>query len=79
MFNIKMEYTNKTLYIELTGILNEDNFLAFKRKVFTIVDDYEIKNIVLKGHDLEIIDDSYLESFRNDYKNKYDGKLTFKI
>jgi len=79
MINIKMEYTKKTLFVELSGILSKDTLVNLERKVFTLIDEYEIKNVILNGKDLLIIDNKYIDAFRNAYKNKYNGRLTLKI
>ncbi len=79
MINIKMEYTKKTLFIKLSGVLNNETLLELKRKVFAVIDDYDIKNVILNGKNLIINDNKLLNLFRSTYKNKYNGRLTIKI
>jgi anti-anti-sigma regulatory factor len=79
MINIKMEYSKKTLFIELSSTLNALTLKDLKRKVFIVIDEYDIKNIILDGKGLSIDDKQYINLFYNDYKSKYNGRLTIRV
>jgi len=73
-----MEYTKETLIINLSGILDETTLTDLKRKVFTIIDEYKIENIILNGKNLTLINQPLLTAFLESYQDKYDGKLIIK-
>ena len=66
-------YTEKTLYVNLENNLDMDLLNNLKKKVFGILDDYNIENIVIqKGYnDNKVL----LDDFVNEYKNKYNGNI----
>lgn len=75
---VEMEYTKETLIINLSGILDETTLTDLKRKVFTIIDEYKIENIILNGKNLTLINQTLLTAFLESYQDKYDGKLIIK-
>ncbi|MDD3821643.1 MAG: hypothetical protein ACOXZW_03260 [Bacilli bacterium] len=75
---VEMEYTKETLIINLSGILDETTLTDLKRKVFTIIDEYKIENIILNGKNLTLINQPLLTAFLESYQDKYDGKLIIK-
>ena len=66
-------YTEKTLYVNVENNLDMDLLNNLKKKVFGILDDYNIENIVIqKGYnDNKVL----LDDFVNEYKNKYNGNI----
>ena len=68
---MEMFYKKDTLFVNLN---NDDHF---KSKIFTVLDDYDIDNIVINivgNLDNEV----ELNEFVNEYHNKYDGSLTIR-
>ena len=67
-------YTNNTLYVNLNERIDDFNISMLKKRVFNILDDYDIENIVLN-----IITDNknniLLDEFINDYNRKYHGNI----
>ena len=70
-------YKQDTLFVNLDESVNKDNINNMKRKVFNIIDDYDIDNIVLNiiGN---ISDEEALDNFVKEYQMKYDGNLSIK-
>lgn len=70
-------YNDNTLYINMDDVADSKDILKLKRRVFKILDDYSIDNIVLN-----IITDSdskeLLNSFINEYQRIYHGKIIMK-
>lgn len=70
-------YKQDTLFVNLDEDVNQENISNVKRKVFNIIDDYDIDNIVLNIIG-SIKDDEALDNFVKEYQMKYDGKLSIK-
>jgi len=70
-------YTNNTLFVNLNDKVDMLNINKLKKKVFSILDDYDIENIVLN-----IIssnkDNILLDEFIEEYNKKYHGNLLIK-
>ena len=70
-------YNDKTLYVNVDELRNIDNLHILKKRVFGILNDYDIENIVLN-----LITDSknneYLDEFILEYNQKYRGNLVIK-
>ena len=66
-------YTEQTLYVNLFD--NIDNVLVGKlqNRVFKIIDDYDISNIVVNILTDSNYDISLLDKFINNYQSKYEG------
>lgn len=71
-------YNDNTLYINMDDIADSKDILKLKRRVFKILDDYSIDNIVLN-----IVTDNrdskeLLNSFIDEYQRVYHGKIIMK-
>lgn len=70
-------YNDGTLFVNFSDTINNDNISLLKRRVFTILDDYDIGNIVLKiisnNKNNVLIDD-----FIKEYHKKYQGNILIK-
>ena len=69
-------YTNNTLYINIDEYLTENGVDKMKKRVFGILNDYDIENIVLNvisNNNTILIDE-----FINEYHKKYNGNLIVK-
>jgi len=70
-------YMNNTLYVNLNDYLDDMNANTLKSRVFGILDDYDIENIVLNiisnNKDNYLIDD-----FIKEYHKRYNGNLLIK-
>lgn len=76
---IEMEifYKKDTLYVDIDDYVDQELVRDVRRKVFSIIDDYDIDNIVLN-----IIGDNrnsqLLDDFIDEYRSKYGGNMTIK-
>jgi len=68
-------YTNETLYVNLNGRINNEVINNMQKKVFGILDDYEIYNLELRVDNYE---KNIFSDFISSYKNKYNGDLKIK-
>ena len=70
-------YMNNTLYVNLNDYIDDICVDKLKSRVFGILDDYDIENIVLNiianNKDNYLIDD-----FIKEYHRKYNGNLLIK-
>ena len=70
-------YTNNTLFVNLKDEITELLISKLKSKVFTILDDYDIRNIVLN-----IItndkNDYLISTFVREYNQRYNGNILVK-
>ncbi len=70
-------YNDKTLYVNVDELKDNNNLNILKKRVFGILNDYDIENIVLnlicdnKNNDL-------LDEFIYEYEKKYHGNLLIK-
>ena len=68
---------NNTLYVNLNDYVDDINMDKLKSRVFNILDDYDIENIVLNI--ISNNKDNYLiDSFIKEYHKKYNGNLMIK-
>lgn len=74
---VKMDfmYTKSTLFITLNGIINKKNISTLKRKMYYIVDEYEIDNIVIDIKNIHTMDYDAFYDFLDNYDIKYQGHL----
>lgn len=69
-------YTDNTLYINMNQEINNESIINLRKKVFGILNDYDIDNIVLN-----VITDKnniLLDEFIEEYHRKYNGNITLK-
>ena len=68
---------NNTLYVNLNDYIDDIIIDKLKNRVFNILDDYDIQNIVLNI--ISNNKDNYLiDEFINEYHKKYNGNLLLK-
>ncbi len=72
---LKMEYTKNTLYISLKGHVHKKGVLELKRKLYHILDDYGVMDIILDIRETSYVDRETFYSFLDDYDSKYGGNL----
>ena len=70
-------YTDNTLFVNLLDYIDDSNISKLRKRVFGILDDYDIENIVLN-----IISDnknnSLIDEFIREYNKKYHGNIIVK-
>ncbi len=67
-------YNNNTLYINLEEEINEYNMNKLKSRVFKIVRDYNIDDVILKVNSYRK-DNYLLKDFLNEYENTIGGHI----
>ncbi len=74
---MEIYYKKDTLFVNIDEYLNGSSMSNIRKKVFSIIDDYDIENIVLNiiGN---VEDTQLLDNFIREYKMKYDGNITIK-
>lgn len=68
-------YTKETLFVELTDKINFKTVDRLEKKVFNILELYDIDNIVIKILNKNEFDKEIMENFINNYQNKFRGKM----
>lgn len=75
MFKTDIEYSRNTLYINVTGIVNKKNVGELKRKMYYIIDEYGIGDIVIDIKGVINMDKDAFYQFLDDYDEVYGGNL----
>lgn len=73
-----MIYTNNTLYINIEDRINFSLINKLQRRLYKILDSYNIRNIEINILNDLYYDSSLLDELINDYKVKYNGRLIVK-
>ncbi len=71
-------YKNETLFVEINTVLDYENFIRLKRRVFQIIEDYEIDHIVFQVSDGKHANKRMLQAIKKEYQQKYQGNLLIK-
>lgn len=72
---MEIVYTEETLYVNIFDEINELLVSKIQNRVFKIIDDYDIDNIVLNiMNDKKYKTDAF-DKFINNYRSKYNGKV----
>ncbi len=75
MFKTDIEYSRDTLYVNLEGIVNKKNIQILKKKLYCILDEYNILDIVINIQNTRMIDKDEFYELLDDYDIKYGGNL----
>ncbi len=75
MNQVEMVYSNDTLFINLSGIYNSKNISKLKRKMYNVINQYGINNVVIDRKNISKIDDNAFYDMLDDYDLKYGGNL----
>ena len=67
-------YTNETLYVNMNKINNSELNLM-QKKVFRIIEDYDIDNVVLKVPKIYDRNSDLFSPFVSAYRKKHNGNL----
>lgn len=71
-------YTDNTLYVNMDNVTSNSEVNRMKKRVFKILDDYSIDNVVLNIITDDNISSDLLDSFVSEYNQKYNGKIIMK-
>lgn len=68
-------YHNRTLFINLSGDYNRKTIGALKNKMYSIIDQYGIDDIIINKQMISNMDNNAFYDMLDDYDVKYGGKL----
>lgn len=68
-------YTKKTLFVNFDDSVTIENVRMLENRVFRILDNYDIDNIVVKILSSDYFDNQMFDDFINNYKMNYNGNL----
>lgn len=71
----EMEYTKDTLYVFMKGKGSKKAIHTFQKKLYHILDDYAIYDIVIDRKGIIKMDEESFSLFLDDYDTKYGGNL----
>lgn len=74
----EMFYTSGSLYIFLKGDINKKTISSLKNRMFYIIDEYGIKNIIIDIKNVSKIDDCFYDIL-DTYDSKYSGNLKLEM
>lgn len=69
-------YHNQTLFVSLMGEYNSKNIKKLKKKLYNIINQYGISDIVIDKKKITQIDNGAFYDMLDDYDIKYGGNLT---
>lgn len=75
MFNIDIFYSNNTLNVSIEGIINKNNINQIKKRLYYIISEYGINDIVIDIKNTINVDKEALGKFLDDYDINYGGNL----
>lgn len=75
MFKDTMEYTKDTLFISVEGVVNKNHIRELKRKLYSILNEYSIEDIIIDLSNIHEMDQDAFYDFLDDYDIKYGGNL----
>ena len=75
MLDLKMVYRKNTLYVNLLGSINQDSLLTIKKRIFTVVSEYDIKKVIFCTKGLNNSDLNLINSFKSEFKKKFNNSL----
>ena len=75
MDQMEMVYSDDTLFINMSGIYNSKNISKLKRKMYHVINQYGINNVVIDRKNISKIDDGAFYDMLDDYDIKYGGNL----
>ena len=75
---MEMFFTDNILYVNIGQRINYSFINKMQRKIYRILDDYAIKDVVLNILSDDYYDANLIDEFICDYKSRYTGKLIVK-
>lgn len=76
MFKTEIEFSRNTLYVSIKGIATIKNITELKRKLYYILNEYGITDIILDIKDVVSMDKNAFYDFLDDYDIRYGGNLS---
>lgn len=75
MSKTEFVYHNQTLFVNLIGEYNSKNISILKRKLYSIIDQYGINDIIIDRKQITEMDSGAFYDMLDDYDIKYGGNL----
>ena len=75
---VELYYQDETLFVDIDMILDGEEMENLKDRIFRIVDDYGIDQIILKNNTHQLLNRFYLGKIKQEYRNKYRGRIYIK-
>lgn len=76
MFKTEIEFSKNTLYVSVKGIANNKNIMELKRKLYYILNEYGMTDIIIDIKDVISLDKNAFYDMLDDYDIKYGGNLS---
>lgn len=75
---MELYYKNETLFVDVDLMLDEENIGLLKRRIFRIVDDYDIDHIVFHTIQKNANNTRFLKQIESEYHERYNGIMFIK-
>ena len=75
---MKFYYKNETLFVQVDTVLDEEFVNRLKRRVFHIIDDYEISHVVFELVSSVKENIPLLTPLEREYRQRYGGTIVFR-
>lgn len=76
---MNMIYRNDTLYVDIFENDDLGNMMSIKRKIFSIIDQYQVDNVVINLKNKNNVSKGMLNSLICDYHKNYRGNIIVDI
>lgn len=73
---MNMIYKNDTIYIDMIGNIDGDDMRQLKRRLFSVLDQYEVENVVINVKSVFNLNRNLMNSLVKEYHKNYRGSLT---
>ena len=75
MLKTEIEFSRNTLYVSMKGMANSKNIIELKRKLYYILNEYGVTDIIIDIKDVVALDKETFYEMLDDYDIKYGGNL----
>ena len=75
---MKLYYQNETLYVDVFCLLDNDEYGQLRNRIFRIVQDYGIDNIIINNLSKLHINKQYFTKLKQEYNMYYQGRIYIK-
>lgn len=72
---MNMVYRDDKLFVELFGEISEKEILIMKERLFSVLDCYYIKDVVINVNCMFGLKKDLFNNFLNDYHSKFNGNI----
>ena len=76
MFKTEIEFSKNVLYVSIYGMATTKNILELKRKLYYILNEYGVTDIIVDIKKVVAMDKEAFYDFLDDYDIKYGGNLS---